>query len=209
MFLAETKTVVTKAMQTVFGPSYPVGDFQNLWVSIEFPDDIQNYPGVWVSFEVQGNIERGGVDNQFRPPPPSYVANGAPAPPIYLWRAKGVASYTLAAMTSLQRDRLFDEVCKVVTASRDPAHSSFRALIEDNPLIAIRFDFDQIMVSSITENAGTPWQTMDMIYEATVSMQAEIEFYSDTPTSELVPLRHVEVIATGGPPFDVTVPRSS
>lgn len=190
---------------SVFGAGYPTRDFANLHVSIEYPDDVQDYPGVWVGFEPVGNIERGGIDNQFAPPPPSML-EGAPVPPIYLWRAQGYATYTLAAMTSLQRDRLFDEFLKVITASRDPAHSSFRALIEDNPLIAIRFDFDQVQVRSVTENAGTPWQTMDIVYEATLAVQAQIEFYSDSPTAELVPISRIEVIATGPPNYDVTVP---
>jgi hypothetical protein len=191
---------------TVFGAGYPVEDFANLHISIEYPDEEQDYPGVWVGFEPVGNIERGGIDNFFNAPPPSQLT-GAPVSPIYLWRAQGYATYTLAAMSSLQRDRLFDEVMKVITASRDPVQSSFRAMIEDNPLIAIRFDFDQVQIRGVNENVGTPWQTLDIIYEATLAVQAQIEFYSDSPTSELVPISKIEIIATGPPNYDVTVPR--
>jgi hypothetical protein len=206
MFLKETKAVITQALVSVFGAGYPVRDFANMYIDIEYPKDEQNYPGVWVGFEPVGQVERGGIDNAFEPPPSSLLSSD-PVPPVYLWRAQGYATYTLAAMTSLQRDRLFDEVMKVITASRDPAHSSFRSLIEDNPLIAMNFDFDRVQIRGVSENAGTPWETMDIIYESTLAVQATIEFYSDTPTSELVPISSIEIIASGPINYDVTVPR--
>jgi hypothetical protein len=206
IFLAETKSIITQALVSVFGINYPVGDFRDLWVSIEYPKDEQSYPGVWVGFEPVGQVSRGGIDNAFVPPPPSLLMGNDPVPAVYRWRAQGYATYTLAAMTSLQRDRLFDEVLKVITASRDPAHSNFRAMIEDNPLIAMNMDFDQVQIRNVSENAGTPWETMDIVYESTLAVSTQIEFYSDTPTSEMVPISAIEIIASGPIDYDITVP---
>lgn len=205
MFLKETKALIAAALEQVFTANYPIADFDGIFVSIEYPMERQNYPAVWVGFEPMGTIDRAGIDNSF-----GYVQYGADGlPSVYsLWRANGYATFTIGAMTSLQRDRLFDEVLRAFAFNAEPQVHSFRTLIETNPLIALNLNFDNVAIRGISENPGAPWGTNEIVYEATLAIEGVLEFASDNNTQTLVPLS--EVIVSGTDPvnqktFQVTV----
>jgi hypothetical protein len=206
MFLKETKSILAAATQATFSPTYPEVDFQNLYCTIEYPMERQNYPACWIGFEPMGTIDRGGIDNAF-----GYAQfDTYDQPNIYsLWRATGYGTWTVGAMTSLQRDRLFDEIVRMFAFNQEIQVVNFRTLIEENPLIAMNLNFDNIAVRGISENPGTPWGTSEIIYEATLAVEAQIEFASDV-AGALTPLSQVVVTANDpatGMDFTVTVPQ--
>lgn len=192
MFLKETKSILTAAMQATFTPTYPVTDFQNLYISIEFPLEEQNYPAMWVGFEPLGQIERGGIDNEYKG---TMTNPDGTVSTFSLWRATGYGTFTIGAMTAGQRDRLFDEVVRVFAFSAESQVTPFRGLIEENPLIAMNMNFDQVAVRGMSENPGTPWGTSEILYEATLAVEAVIEFASDQ-AANLTPLSKVLVDPT-------------
>lgn len=194
MFIVETKSVLTSALKQVFNGSYPLSDFQNLFISIEFPMEEINYPGVWIGFEPLGNLSRGGINNSmgYELVDPS----GNPLP-ISRWRANGYATFTLGAMTSLQRDRLFDELVRIIAFNQEHTTNSFRSLIESNPILAMNLNFDDIAVRGMTENPGTPWGTTEVIYESTLAVEAVIEFASRESDGSIINLSEVIVTANG------------
>jgi hypothetical protein len=187
--------VITSGLKSVFGPSYVSmdgnPDFANLHCSIEYPIDPQNYPGVWVDFEPEGELSRGGIDDIN-----SYLQNGdSSLTPLYLWRAQGWATYTLAALTSLQRARLHDEIVRVFAFGSDPTVAAFRETIEDNDFLAMNMDFDRIAERGATATPGTPWGSEEIIYEVTLAMQCVIEFYSTANKDKLYPISEIRVLA--------------
>lgn len=201
MFLSNLKAALVVAVQNTFDSAYPLQEFQGLFASVEYPNERTNYPGVWVDFEPTAPLERGGVNqNLFIP-----VENGFQS--FIAWRFQGYATFTLVSMSSLERDRLFDEFVRVIGFANDqPQYSVFRQSIDQNPFIATNFDFDQIQMQGKSEVPGTPWGTEEILYEITVAVQCFGEFFSDPSQTILVPLAEITIdpSVSGGPTGPVT-----
>ena len=172
MYLAETKTILTEAMRRAFDGAHPVPDFRDIHISIEFPIERQNYPGIWVDFEPSGPLRTAGIGHA------EYaVVEGGLEVRHRRWRFQGYASYTVAALSSLERDRLLDEVARVFAASDASLQGvAYRDFIEANPLIAMNIDFDEIEQRGYSSAPGTPWGTDDAVYEGTLAMEVVGEF---------------------------------
>lgn len=206
MFMKEVVTAVTKAMQETFDADYPEADFQDLHVSIEYPDDRAQYPCIWVDFDLSQSIRTVGIGHT------EWAEGDTPGTKrqVKRWRFSGRAMYTVAALTNLERARLMDEVIRVLAFGKaEPGRSAYRDAIEDNPYIAMSGKFDEINVGGMSNAPGTPWGTDDMIYEVTLSLDIIGEFVSDPNADggalELVPLSAVtitEYLDTDGVPED-------
>lgn len=190
MFVTPLKAMATHAMEKTLDVDYPVERFRGVHVSIEFPDDRQHYPGIWVDFEPTGEMERAGIGH-------FEYEGGADGGRRYTrWRFQGYLTYTAVGMTSLERDMLLDELIRIIAfGEENPATNEFRALMEDNDLIACNIDFDQVGLRGSTQSPGTPWGTEEMIYEATVAIEVIGEFVSDTVSATLLPLGSIAVTA--------------
>jgi hypothetical protein len=188
-------------MKVTFDDDYPAVQFQNLKVSIEFPIDRTDYPSVWVDFEMAGQLQNIGVAHQ------EMAIGSTTVGIIGRWRFQGYAVFTILALTSLERDLLFDEVLKVMAFGKEVAATAeFRNYIEANDLIACNFDFDQVAMGPPTATAGTPWGTDEMVYGVDVRMECVGEFVSDGLQIVKVPISKVVVIpeeAPAGPPSGV------
>lgn len=195
MFLVQLKTTITEALRQVFNASYPVADFQNLPITIEFPYQEQQYPGCWVSWDPVGNVSRGGIDNLMYGPPTDTTDTNPNL--LYRYRFSGYSMYTVGALTSMQRDRLHDELVRVFLMSGTPQVESFRQYVEDSPYIYMNMDFDNVSIRGMAENAGTPWGTNDFIYEVTLAIETVGEFISDEFFTSLVPLAQINNMAQG------------
>jgi hypothetical protein len=175
-------------MRQTLDNEYIEADFRNTKVGIDFPVEREDYPAVWVDFTPTAQLERAGISH-------IEIAEGDDGMRQYTrWRFQGTASYTAIALTSLERDRLFDELVRIMAFGQESIPTSqFRAYIEDNEFIAINFNFDQVGVAGFAATPGTPWQTDEVMYEATIQMNAIGEFVSDLLTGTLVPLSKVIV----------------
>ena len=186
--MTRLKTTLTEAMKQTFDANYIEPDFRNIHISIEFPQEKQMYPGMWVDYNPVGDLRRIGIGHI------EYgdVAGGGEARAFTRWTFKGEASFTIAALTSHERDRLHDEVIRVMAfGNESPSTAGFRAYIENNEFVAVNFDFDRITTRGLTATLGTPWQTNDMIYEAEIVMSCVGEFFSDAESITLIPLSDI------------------
>lgn len=195
MFLVEVKTLFVEAMKGVFTDSFSIEKFRNLYVSMEFPEDKVNYPGIWVDFAPTaalqvagiGHVEYISVDDH------GGVRRGT------VWRFGGQVSFTVSAMTSLERDTLVDEVVKVMAfGSENPELSVFRSTLEVNDLIKISMQWDTFELTGKGETSGTPWNTDEIIYEMTVQVDLQGQFVSDDVAGEtMIPLSAVQTTPIG------------
>lgn len=191
-YLVPLKTLLTEAMKLTFDADAVDRDFRNLNVSIEFPMERQHYPGIWVDFTPVGNLQVAGIGHR------EYAPVGADGGTrrISRWRFQGEASFTVVAMSSLERDRLHDAVVGVMAfGSENSATSEFRSYIEDNEFLAVNFDFDEITTRGFASSLGTPWQSDEMIYEAEIAMECFGEFISDAQSGTLIRLSEVDFTA--------------
>lgn len=188
-YLTKLKTLLTEAVKTTFDAEYPVADFRNIHTSIEFPMKQQDYPGIWVDYMPIGSLQNVGIGHVEYATP----ADDGSSRAMNRWRFQGEASFTVVALTSLQRDRLHDEMVRTLAFGAERRETNqFRRYIEDNEFLAVNFDFDEITTRGFASSLGTPWQTEDMVYEAEVVMECFGEFLSDALTGTLLPVSAVE-----------------
>ena len=194
MYMDMVISTLTQAVKNTFNENYPVPEFSNLHISPEFPELRADYPAVWVDFEPVGELETGGISQLLFVDP--YSGNAVPGG-MKIWLFRGYATYTIMALTSLERDRLFDELVKMIAfGSLNPQLSVYRQTIEQNPWIAMNVNFDQIDQRNKSASGGTPWGTDDMLYEITVAVSCLGEFASDPGTGEFVDLSEIKITPT-------------
>lgn len=205
MYLRRTLHVITEATKTLFDAEYPVDIFKNLYVSIEYPIERANYPGIWIDFETQGNVSTVGIGHR------EDVAVTDPSPPhevtgyqeFHRWRFSGFASFTVVAMTSNERAMLYDELLRVVAFGGElAATKQFRDAIENNTFIGINGNWDEVAVSAPNALPGTPWGTEEIIYEATIRVSMVGEFVSGGTEGLILPIGSVEFLPYTGQPGD-------
>lgn len=201
------KTLLTDAMRKTFDSDYVNADFRNIKVSIEFPVDRADYPSVWVGFDPEGQLESVGVGHQ----EVDAATDESNVRRSTRWYFQGHATFTVVAMSSLERDRLHDEIVRVMAfGTEQPQTNEFRSAIEDNEFLAVNIDFDQIATLALTQSPGTPWETEEMVYEATLSMECFGEFVSDGFTQTLARLSEIVTMPyASGEPDPAPVPTGS
>ncbi len=192
MYLRVVKTALTEAIRNTFSEDYDVPELQGIWSSIEYPIHEHDYPGIWVNYEDAANLSIAGISHV------EYVEDGDPQEgrPYTRWMFQGHATFTIGALSSNERDMIYDELIRVIAFGRENEHRSvFRNYIEGNDLVAMNIDFDTIEPRGDAAAPGTPWGTEQIIYERSIALQVVGEFVSDPWGGPIVPLS--KVIYTG------------
>lgn len=200
MFISETNVVAVEALRATFDSAYPVAQFrphevagsvQPLWISVEAPMARSHYPGIWVEFETTGDLQTAGIDHK-----EVVVDDGGRERLVRRWRFTGRLLLTCAALSSVERDLLADEVIKLLASGMEhPARSRFRQAIEGNDLVGLQANWDKTSMTSPVGAPGTPWGTDDWVYERTLVKEVQGEFVSDLTQDQsvLVPLSAVRI----------------
>ena len=187
MYLVSLKTLLVKALQDTFNDSYPEPDFRGLHVTLEYPTKQIEYPGIWIDYE-PSEVEAVGVGHA------EFAEVGDNFLEVRRWRFSGAVTYTLVALSSMERDRLHDEMVRVLAfGEMYQATRGFRSYMLDNPYLGLTLNWDRIRTGGLSAIPGTPWDTDDVIYELTLSMDLIGEFVSPTESPELVPLASVQL----------------
>lgn len=199
MYIAPLKTLLVEAIKGTFDSVYPVAKFRSINTSLEYPVDVQDYPSLWIDYEDTQPLQRAGVAHVEVKNP----LTGSTVAPFTRWRFQGYVSVTTVALTSLERDELFDEVVRVVAfGNEDTIVGRFKERIANNDLIAANLQLDKIDVRGSAAAPGTPWGTDELIYERSLNLEIIGEFVPDPSTGTLVPLSRIEVIANEFLPGD-------
>lgn len=191
MYLVHLKTAVTEALRTALGVTYIDTDFSATWVSIEYPAERQHYPGIWITYDDRDTLEIAGIDQR-----EFLVDNTNATHEFTRWTFSGTITMTVVALTSFERDRLYDQLVRIFAFSRmEDAPSDFRTTIETNDFVGINVNWDVLRPGGDAASPGTPWGTEDeVIYEKSLSFDCIGEFVSDTSTNTMVILSRVEVM---------------
>lgn len=183
MYISKVKHILNTAMKTTFDSQYIEEDFRDLYVSVEFPIKETDYPGIWTNFNPRGDLERAGVSHE------EVDSEDGLGRTYTRWVFQGEASYSCAALSSYERDRLYDEMIRTVAFGEEATSTSrFREIIETNDFIGMSVNFDSITTRGFGESMGTPWQTDQWVYEAEIVLSCVGEFVADTQTFDLAPL---------------------
>lgn len=189
MYLAPLKTLLVEAVKRTFGDSYPIAEWRGVKVGIEYPIDPQDYPGIWVDYDDTDTLKIVGISHL------EFAETNLGPVPITRWKFSGYASYTIVALSSFERDRLYDEFVKVLAFGLlDPDTSIFRQTIENNEFIATNVDFDTVQPRGNNAAPGTPWGTDEIIYERTLNVNILGEFIPDTRNGALYRLSEINLV---------------
>lgn len=192
-YLRTIKTTAVQAIEQSFLARYPEpdagGGARQPYVSVEYPVDQVNYPAIWVDFET-AELRTVGI---------AYTQMDAQGNAYARWRFTGHAVFTVVAMTSNERDMIYDQLISMTAfAAQSDFPSAFRQVVENAPLIASVWSFDSVESRPSAAAPGTPWNTMEVIYESGFALQVIGEFVSDPNTQELVNLSEIQLVATMG-----------
>lgn len=200
MFITSVLTILMEATQAAQQEDSLLSEsFSQATVLPQYPVDKADFPSIWVDFTPESDLKvlRIGDLETSDPDPAGNVRKAA------RWLYEGVAQFTVLAMTSLERARLMDAlVALMAEAVILPDDSVLRTRVETNDLVGIQASWGALNVGGWAESQGTPWQSDEMIYEATLSLPLNGEFIW-TSDQALVPLSSVIVDVYGpedGPP---------
>lgn len=190
MFIGNLKTALVESLRATFVEAYPEHDFRNIDVSIEYPMEEKNYPGVWVDFTPTQPIQSAGINHV------EWIRiEGEDSPrKTTVFRYGGTILFTCVALTSLERDRLVDEMSKILAFGLlNPERAIFRNKLIANDMIAVDPQWDKFGINGKAESQGTPWGTNEVVYEQTVSMDCTGLFRTDLQEVVMVPLTGITV----------------
>lgn len=196
MYLVTLKTALTMAMRKTFESYLEEDFFQNVNVSTEYPVEEESFPCVWVNFTPTDDVQMIGINNReyLGELPPSAATSDATHAGYTRGYVEGEVSFTIGALSSLERDRLYDQVIRVgLFSDEDDSVNVFRQQIEQSPYANIGMVFDKWRTSGENAAPGTPWGTDEMIYEITLSTQLNCEFFVQPTTGDLILLSEINV----------------
>lgn len=185
------KTMVVNALRMTFDAEYPNEDFRQVNCSVEFPVQSEHYPAIWVGYDDDSPLTIAGISHR------ELIPDGAGGwRQGTRWRFEGYVSFTTIALTSQERDALYDEMVRVIAfGAQSTATQQFRRYVEvGNDLIAANFTFDTIDPRGENAAPGTPWGTDEYIYECGMSLRVIGEIVIDSYAGTLVPLSAVRVV---------------
>jgi hypothetical protein len=190
-FMRTIKTTAVQAIQKSFEISYPAPDAEGgtkpPFVSIEYPVIEAQYPAVWVDYE-GAELRTVGI---------AYTETDASGAAYARWRFAGHVAFTIVALSSNERDLVYDQLLGLTSfAAQSQFPSVFRQVVEAAPLVAAVWSFDSVEDRPPSAAPGTPWGTLEVIYERGFALQVIGEFVSDPFNPSLVNLAEIQVVAT-------------
>lgn len=199
MYVTYVKTLGIEALKTVFDAQYPIAEFRGQHCSLEYPVEATSFPEIWLRYTDTGSLRQSGVAHVEDADP----VNGARVAPYTRWRFEGTFEFVVVALSSLERDRLYDELVATVAWSQtDSLRGRFRRYVEDNEFVACNVKWDEIESTGEDASPGTPWGTDEIVYERTLNLDLFGEFVPDPVTGTLIPLSKVLVTPTADTSLD-------
>lgn len=193
MYITPVKALGVEALQHVFDDQYPIPEFRGLHASTEYPLRSMDLPEVWVRYSDTEPLRRSGVDHIEDKNP----VTGVTVNPFTRWRFQGSWEFVVVALSSLERDRLYDELVSVIAfATVDSLRGRFKGYVESNDLLDVTINTDSIDSTGESAEPGTPWGTDEVVYERTLAIDMVGDFASDPATGIIVPLSAINVIPT-------------
>ncbi|MEU6362283.1 hypothetical protein [Streptomyces albidoflavus] len=193
MYVTRVKTLAVEAVHAAFDDQYPVAEFRGLHCSLEYPVRAVQLPEVWVRYTDSAPLRQSGVAHVEDLSP----TTGARVSPYTRWRFEGSWEFIVVALSSVERDRVYDElVATIAWSGYDSLRGRFRRYVERNDLIDMTIRTDEIESTGESAEPGTPWGTDEVLYERTLNIDLIGDFVPDPETGLIVPLSKIQVVPT-------------
>jgi hypothetical protein len=171
------KTSMMEALLDGFQATTIFDKDQKIYIGLEYPLIPERYPGVWVQFSLT-KLNRAGLGHEV---PVQDVDSGVWSF-IQEWTFEARATMTIAALKSVERDRIADALIMLLAFARTPQLSitkpqedtkqsrSLITALDENPYIAMTLNTDTIICGGESASMGTPWQENALTYENSFSV---------------------------------------
>lgn len=199
MYVTRVKALPIEAMHETFDDQYPVEEFRGLHCSLEYPVQAVNLPEVWVRYTDSAPLRQSGIAHV----EDTHPTTGGKIQPYTRWRFEGSWEFVVIALSSVERDRVYDElIATIAWSGYDSLRGRFRRYLNDNDLIDLTVRTDEIESTGENAEPGTPWGTDEVIYERTLNVDLIGDFVPDPETGIIVPLSQIRVVPTADTALD-------
>lgn len=202
---AVKRAVVTALREALLGMDLRL-DGRKLYIDLEYPLEEAQYPGIWVQFSLT-KLNRAGIAHELP------IKDGDTWCLIQEWEFTGRITLSLAALKSLDRDRLADLVIVNLAFARSPDlvitkadqdTKQYRSLISalaQNPYVSLTLNTDQIFPGGQDVNPGAPWAGGDNVLVYTDSYAVDALGYCNFKFTQdgVFELARIEVDAEMAP----------
>lgn len=189
MFLTASKTAVVEAMRAVYDAQY-LGDISFKSIDIEYPDQEYKWPACLVQMRLDGPVQWTGINPNHQEVDP---ITGA-FKDIRLGDFRGSFDFTVLALTSQERDRLWDGLVELfLMGDMRSDTDDFLETIDTHDLIRMTAVRDQVQPVGDSIGPGVPWNNTLLAYEATLRVPVIGQFGADVFTRELYPISSITV----------------
>lgn len=189
MFAANTITVWIEALRAILNPNNTDPTLENISVSTEFPMHKIDYPGIWLNFTVNGDVQNVGIGHV------EYEQTDQGFTPLHRWHFGGLVEITIATLSNLERALLLDKISTAIAIARADENfdGDLRKAVETNDLIGMSVVWESFHIGGFAETPGTPWETDEVVYEVTISLTIEGECVLNPLTGVVIPLSAIKM----------------
>lgn len=189
MFVANVLTVWTEALKSILNSGNNEQSLRNIPVSTEFPMKAVDYPGLWLNFTLNGDVQNVGIGHV------EYADTDQGTITLLRWHFGGLIEITLSALTNLERALLVDKISTAIAIARVDKNyeGNLRATVERSDLLGMIVTWESFHIGGFAETPGTPWETDEVVYEATISLSIEGECVLNPTTGVVVPLSAIRI----------------
>lgn len=193
------KMGVVNALRSVFTESFFSDDQEKsdsvVSVDMEYPTAISQYPAIWVQFSLS-KLTPSGMAHMTA----EHNEDGSLKSVIRQWMYEGRVNLLVAALTSMQRDRISDRLISVLSfAARDEipgidGDTSFLDTLQSYPYASIMVNTDRIIPAGQNITVGTADEGDRLVYEDSYSIEILGEYQQVREAGGVVRLSRVDVI---------------
>lgn len=203
---AVKEAVVMATRDALTDTSLDISDSE-ITVEYEYGMVVQRLPGVWIQFSVQ-ELKRVGISHEImtQTPAPDNDPSGPNWEPIQEWTFQGRITFTVVALTSLERDRISDILLMNLAFARPPMlvmkrpnqdTAQFKTLITSlahNPFVSLTLNTDEIISGGQSMDRDVPWMEGELVYEDTYSIDLIGQFNIKFGHDGLFTLHRVDLV---------------
>lgn len=175
---AVKRTVVVSLRRVLTDSSLSLSD-STLHVDMEYPDERESYPAIWVQFSFT-DLEDCGLGHV------QYIQeDDGTTTRVRQWRYKGRVSLTMLAFTSLDRDRIADRFvtlysfADIVASEDDPftdPNMDFLRELDQSPYVSMTLQSGTLQPLGQGVSVGVPWDPSQLVYEDGYAFSLEGQF---------------------------------
>lgn len=192
MFVSAVKLAIVEALrETVLAAGF-TGDARFQSIDIEYPEQSQQWPSLLVQFHPRGSVSWTGVN------PEEFTEAGELE--TFDWTGitkgyfEGSIDLTVLALTSRERDRLWDALIELLLMGlRNADTEIFFERLNNHDLIDMTVLPSNITPLGDSISPGTPWDPEPLSYEATVRIDVVGQFYASTYDRRLMSISEVHL----------------